>query len=284
MGVDTRRPPLPAPTDVSSADNGSAIADDLATDISRRTDRTSYSLPEDGSPITVTTDKVRSKKDALGHGRNKSQTSLLIEYFEGGKSGDKPHSRPSVRVRVTPSSARKSKSGNDQIQITQVGKDRKPSYTRRISLGTPGRENKPALPEGTEVSVSSESNLSGRPPVEIEVLQNVSELSRSELSAGRYIPAPSDISSMPPDSMLEGEASIQSPPRPRSRSLEREEAMSADHLKPLSRRRSRSLSRERITQKVMEKLASQQADPPLKQKKTRSRESSISKEQLRGRF
>ncbi|KAJ9662015.1 hypothetical protein H2201_006304 [Coniosporium apollinis] len=280
MGVDTRRPPLPAPTDVSSADNGSAIADDLATDISRRTDRTSYSIPEDGSPITLTTDKVRSKKEGLGHGRNKSQTSLLIEYFEGGKSGDKTHSRPSVRVRVTPSSGRKQKVGSDQIQITQVGKDRKPSYTRRISLGTPNREQKPALPEGTEVSVSSESNLSGRPPVEIEVLENVSELSRSELSAGRYIPAPSDISSMPPDSMLEGEATIQSPPRPRSRSLERDEVMSPDHLKAPSRRRSRSLSRERITQKVMEKLASQQVDPPVKQKKTRSRESSISKDRL----
>src|ERR1051326_7154172 len=108
MGVETRRPPLPAPTDISSADNASAVADDLATDVSRQTEKTSYSIPEDGSPVTINTRRVREGTEAA----RQSQTSLLIEYFEGGKNGDTPHSRPSVRVRVTPSS-RKNKTSND---------------------------------------------------------------------------------------------------------------------------------------------------------------------------
>ncbi|KAF2224005.1 hypothetical protein BDZ85DRAFT_260190 [Elsinoe ampelina] len=269
MGVDTRRPPLPAPTeDPSSMDNET----DLATDISRRTDRTSYSIPEDGSPITITTSKPITTKDSL-HRRNRSQTSLLIEYFEAGKNGDKSRSKPSVRVKVTPSAARRSKngSGSDSVQITGIGKDRKPSYTRRISLGSKTETSEKVIIDGTEVSRvsrSTDSNGSAHPPVEVEVL-NPSDLSNSRLSRDlRYVENTSDISSMPPDSLLEPvthTATTESDTvqagnplnRKRSRSLERitTDTKETTHLNPPSHARTRSLSRERITQKVMEKLA-----------------------------
>ncbi|KAF2842027.1 hypothetical protein M501DRAFT_927647 [Patellaria atrata CBS 101060] len=288
MGVDTRRPALPAPTEpsvLSSIDNGSALgpADDLATDVSRRTDKTSYSIPEDGSPITVSTRKITGDSSTeIRRGRNQSQTSLLIEYFEAGK-GDKPRSRPSVRVRVTPSSSKRAKNkGDEHIQITQTGSSRKPSYTRRISLGNKNGDSKPAALTGTDVSFSSDSNLSGRPPVEVEVLHNTSDLTQSDISGGgRYIPPTSDISSMPPDSMLDIEpvVKIQTPRRRRSRSLERaEETVTKDTLKTPTRRRSRSLSRERITQKVMAKLAEQPAESSRSSRHRRER--SISKELL----
>lgn len=270
MGVDTQRPPLPAPTETSFADDSSFRADDLATDVSRRTDHSHFSIPDDGSPVTVTT----KPKDKLSHGRQQSQTSLLIEYFEAGKTGDKVHSRPSVRVRVTPSTKhRRSKTGHDHVEITQTDKDRKPSYTRRISLPS-SKSTDHRLGDTSEASYSSESNVSGMPPVDVEVLDG-SDLSRSELSQGRYIPAGSDISSMPPDSMVDGPPVIVPPAlsRRRSRSLDRDDEVSEDNgkLKAPSRR-SRSLSKERImTQKIMEKLTKDQAESSkLKQRRDKS--------------
>jgi hypothetical protein len=247
MGVDTRRPPLPAPTETET-DNDTTLRDDLATDLSTRTDKTSYSIPEDGTPVTINT-----KRENSVHKKHPSQTSLLIEYFEAGKGEGKVHSRPSVRVRVTPSSRKsKSSAGNDHLQITQTSRNaRKPSYTRRISLGSKPRDE---LFQGTDLSYSGDSNVSSLPPVEIEVLQNASELSSN---GGRFMPMASDVSSMPPDSMLEGTPEILAPGRRRSRSLEREEvteSMVQDTLKAPTRQRSRSLSKERITQRVMEKL------------------------------
>ena len=261
MGVDTTKPPLPAPTDesiISSAEKHSFVPDDLATDVSRMTDKTSYSIPEDGSPITISTKKIGNEIQGLRKGRHQSQTSLLIEYFEGGKEGDKPKSRPSVRVKVTPSSARKASAGSDHIQITETGKNRKPSYTRRISLGAKNEKLQLGVPEGTEVSYSDESNLSGHPPVEVEFLQhNGSELSAPNVVRDeRRIPAASDISSMPPDSMLDGAAVPITVQRRRSRSVERTVDRSDDGtLKAPSRTRSRSLSRERIKKRVMQELA-----------------------------
>lgn len=247
MGVDTRKPPLPAPTETET-DNDTTLRDDLATDLSTRTDKTSYSIPEDGTPITINT----AKKEGIAHKKHPSQTSLLIEYFEGGKAEGKVHSRPSVRVRVTPSSRKNKSSTNDQVKITQTsGHSRKPSYTRRISLGSKPRDE---VVHTTDASYSEGSNVSSLPPVEIEVLQNASDLSSN---GGRFIPPTSDISSMPPDSMLEGTPAILPPSRRRSRSLEREqveETVTKDTLKAPTRQRSRSLSKERITQRVMEKL------------------------------
>ena len=93
MGVETHsKPPLPAPTESSTfqTSGGSGEEGDLATDVSRRTDKTSYSIPEDGSPVTIPTKKRREsrssdKEGELTRGSNRSQTSLLIEYFGGGE-------------------------------------------------------------------------------------------------------------------------------------------------------------------------------------------------------
>ena len=261
MGVDTRRPPLPAPTDTTSMDESSAVPTEVATNVTTRTDKSSYEIPEDGSPITISTQKITGSRDGhLGHhSRQKSQTSLLIEYFEGGKSGDKLKNRPSVRVKVTPS-ARK-KHGHDAVRVTSIGKDNRPSYTRRISLGS-SKAAETGAPEGTEISHSSESNVSaGRPPVEIEVLNNGSDLSKS--SRGMTYALDSNVSSMPPDSMLEGDSMVSSE---RSRGLERddESTITEGHLRAPQRTRSRSTSKERITQKVMEKLG----QAPAKQRKS----------------
>ena len=200
-------PPLPAPTDLSSADNDTTLRDDLATDVSARTDKTSYSIPEDGTPVTINT----VKRGGI-HKKYPSQTSLLIEYFEGSRSDGKVHSRPSVRVKVTPSSRKNKSSSNDHVQITQTSRNtQQPSYTRRISLANNQRDE---VSHPTDESYSEASNVSSMPPVEIEVLQNASDIS-SASGGGRYIPPTSDISSMPPDSMLDTNPVIRAPGRRR---------------------------------------------------------------------
>jgi len=279
MGVDTRKPPLPAPTE-SGTEIGSIVPTDLSTDVSRRTDRTSYSIPEDGSPVTLSTKKIRT---ANVNGPPGSQTSLLIEYFEASKPGDKDNRRPSVRVKVTPS-AKKLKNSGD-VKITEIGKDRKPSYTRRISLGNKA-EGRPI--EGSEVSTIS--NDSGLPPVEVEFLNNPSDLSSSTTSRGRYIQNTSDVSSMPADSMLDSAEVIKPPKRQTSRSLERDnhEETPMDTLNAPAGAKIRSLSRERITQKVMEKLAQDKTshEPNKRGKLQKARplsNSEISEEKLKSR-
>lgn len=282
MGFDNNRPPLPAPTEPStldSADDTNHRDTDIDTTLSARTDKTSYSIPEDGTPVTINTTKP------LGgiHKKYPSQTSLLIEYFEAGKTEGKVRSRPSVRVRVTPSSRKgKARVGNDHVQITQTSRHpRKPSYTRRISLGSKPRDE---VIDTRTVEYSDGSNVSSLPPVEIEVLPNHSDVSSN---GGRFIPMPSDVSSMPPDSML-GETPEILPPRRRSRSLEREaitESMASeaqDTLKAPKGQRSRSLSKDRITQRVMEKLQQQAAEGVTSKAKdtSRSRETSRIREEL----
>ncbi|KAK0846512.1 hypothetical protein LTR03_006788 [Friedmanniomyces endolithicus] len=255
MGVDSRRPPLPAPTESMGETSGAET--EVATNVTTRTDKTSYEVPEDGSPITISTQKVTAGPESgrPGHHRQKSQTSLLIEYFETTKPGDKAKSRPSVRVKVTPSARKKSGGGgHDAIQVTSIGKDCKTSYTRRISLGSSRNAEVGLAPAGgTEISHSSESNLSSRPPVEIEVMHG-SDLSNARSARGlMYTHNGSNVSSMPPDSMLEGSGITESD---LSRDTGRSEDVTvtdADHLKaPV--RRNRSTSRDRITQKVIEKL------------------------------
>lgn len=305
MGVESRRPPLPAPTEsfTLQTPGGSGEEADEATDISRRTDKTSYSIPEDGSPIIVPTKKRRDreKESALTRSSNKSQTSLLIEYFEGGK-GPNVHSRPSVRVKVTPSAARKINKDtktNDHVQVT-ASKGRKPSYTRRISLGPSSTGERQISGSGDDKSISSytsaaeDSSVAHRyPPVEIEVMHrdDGSDLSRTSLGKEelareeRYIQVnPSEISSMPPDSMLDEKVANATPRRNRSRSISRDAVMTAtDTLKTPSRRRSRSLSKERLAHKATEKIIAARARDASggkhkRSSKTRSR--SVSTEQL----
>ncbi|EME46539.1 hypothetical protein DOTSEDRAFT_70519 [Dothistroma septosporum NZE10] len=264
MGVATRQPPpLPAPTETDEGCS-SGVETEVATNV---TSKTSFSIPEDGSPITLSTHKAHASK---GHSRAKSQTSLLIEYFEASKTGDKSRSRPSVRVRVTPSAKKGSTSGSghDAIQITGIGADRKPSYTRRISLGNSSKNVETGFgpTEATEVSHSSESNVSGRSPLEIEVLHG-SDVSQKKHSRGlMYAPPESNVSSMPPESILETNRPIEVD-RSRMTHYDDADATPTEYLKAPQRTgsRSRSASRERLTQKVMEKLgASPTATKPRK--------------------
>ncbi|KAH7383794.1 hypothetical protein BKA66DRAFT_85320 [Pyrenochaeta sp. MPI-SDFR-AT-0127] len=260
MGLDTKRPPLPAPTEPSTLDSAddSNLRDDVYTNVSTRTDKTSFSIPEDGTPVTINTTKPQGGI----HKKYPSQTSLLIEYFEAGKVDGKVQSRPSVRVRVTPSSRKaQNKTANDHVQITQTNRNtRKPAYIRRISLGSKPRDE---VIDTRTTDFSDGSNVSSLPPVEIEVLQTNSDISSN---GGRFIAMTSDVSSMPPDSMLGRTPEILSPGRRRSRSLERDavtESMAMEEqatLKAPRHQRSRSLSKDRITQRVMEKLQQQAGD------------------------
>ncbi|KAJ3478463.1 hypothetical protein NLG97_g8574 [Lecanicillium saksenae] len=205
MGADSRKiPPLPAPTETDTA-TPTELATDLATDVSKPGDeKSSYSLPEDGTPVTIRT---------RGHKANKSQTSLLIEYFEGGKvSSGSTERKPSVRVRLTPSK----KGKGDHFQVTETKGSRKVSLTRRIPLehATSGDLQ---LPEGDDAhsmtsyaSATEESNVS-RNPIDIEIERShrrrrpASPLIPSEDRMVSYQPGNmSEISAIPTDSFLDG--------------------------------------------------------------------------------
>ncbi|KAI9851243.1 MAG: hypothetical protein M1838_004162 [Thelocarpon superellum] len=294
MGVDA---PLPPPTDSSTLESATTAPTvtehkELASDISQRTDRTSYSIPDDGSPITISTRRKRPGRErdgdsTLTRASHQSQTSLLIEYFEGARSGSQVNARPSVRVKVTPSAARKIKDNHDHIQISETGRNRQPSYTKRISL-SPRVHTDPAHGEsGDDRSLSSyasateESILpSRRPPVEIEVMHKDPPSPRDR----RYVPPnPSEISSMPPDSVLETSTRTRTPTRERTPSPSQPRGETS--LKTPSRRRSRSLSRERIAQKVIEKLGNKPVEKIVesssRQKRpSKSRSRSVSKEHI----
>ncbi|KAJ5564725.1 hypothetical protein N7513_000967 [Penicillium frequentans] len=287
MGVNTRRPVLPAPTESLVDTTGSSVTGtDLATDISRRTDKTSYSIPDDGSPVTLSTRRHRDRDDKLSHSHRDSQTSLLIEYFEGGKGSSGIVSRPSVRVRVTPSGSRKFKD-KDHIQITESGSSRKPSYTRRISLTSPSSKTRQLTESSLDEISGSESNSAEEGqrqrdlPVEIEFMNRDQGSEMSAISRdARYMPT-SDVSSMPADSMLEG-ASSAGPRRKRSQSLERRaKRESKDLLKTPSRQRSRSLSHERIVNRVAEKLNESSHDvSSSKKSKSKGRSRNTGKDYL----
>ncbi|KAJ5082791.1 hypothetical protein N7532_011834 [Penicillium argentinense] len=290
MGVDTRRPVLPAPTESLVDTTGdSATGTDLATDLSRRTDKTSYSIPDDGSPITVSTRRHRERDDKSSRSQRDSQTSLLIEYFEGGKGPGGVVSRPSVRVRVTPSGSRRRHKDKDRIQITESSSSRKPSYTRRISLTSPSSKQKQPSEEGVDdqsVSSSNSAEEEGQssehhPPVEIEFLNRDQGSELSAISRDpRLIMAPSsDISSMPADSMLD--TSSAGPRRKRSQSLERGASREGkDLLKTPSRQRSRSLSKERIAHRVAEKLSGSPQEVSSGKHKSRSKTKSAGRDYL----
>ena len=294
MGIETARAPRPpAATDTSTDLEGpisprgqrrseetptsGGSGEEVGTELSRRTDQTHWSIPEDGSPVDIPIRKRRDKTGgALVRGSNKSQTSLLIEYFEGGKESPNARSRPSVRVKVTPSAARKIKDTNEHIRVSESRASRKPSYTQRISLDqhsprerriTEGADDESL--SGSYTSAAEHSSLTHRnPPIDIEVLPgDGSDL--SGVSDKRMQVLASDVSSMPPDSMLEENQEKGTPKRTRSRSISTE-ALAADTLKTPSRRRSRSLSKERLAHKAMEKLAEEKLA-------SRSREASSGK-------
>lgn len=268
MGVDSRRPILPAPTD--SIVGTSAAATDLETDVSQRTDNTSYDIPENGDSITIPT--VSGQKHNRGDKDDPqspiSQTSLLIEYFENGRDSGSLTSRPSIRVRVTPSGSRKSRNSHrdnqhkNTVRVSDSGGVQRPAFARHISLASPTTEQR-QLPgsSGDDQSAGSPAHDSHIPsrhlPVEIELMGRDGN---SEIIDSKYAVQSSDISSIPPDSMLDEPSS--GPRRKRSRSPARDEKPheSDNLLKTPSRRRSRSLSKERFAQRVAEKISTERRD------------------------
>ncbi|KAI0836727.1 hypothetical protein F5Y06DRAFT_101743 [Hypoxylon sp. FL0890] len=213
MGVDSRSaPPLPAPTETDSVI--STPTEIAPSDVSKPADddRSHYSLPDDGTPVTIKT---------RGHRPNRSQTSLLIEYFEGGKNGGSGGSasserKPSVRVRLTPS---KTRGKNDHIQITETKSTRKvssrkatasPNLTRsELDMTDP----EDARSMHSYASATEESNVS-RNPIEVEIdpgsrhrRRKVSSplIPAADSKVSTYQPPNmSDISAIPSDSFLDG--------------------------------------------------------------------------------
>lgn len=262
-----------------------------ATDLSRRTDRSGISIPDDGRAITIDTNRRRKKKEndtqsTLSHATN---TSLLIEYFEHGKPPGSSGHRPSVRVKVTPSAAKRHNIKQDVqggLQISEVGSrqdesraSRRPSHTHRISLApykhnvesedrmTLGEAQRPRVrsrsQSGDHSTLSSftsgpDSSL-GQGPVNVTVIREAGSPGSmasslramdEELMYGgaRRRRARTKPRTTADDYYGEGDYNV---PKGRSRSASRGSEISMEEAAILkarrqSRRRSRSLSRDRL--------------------------------------
>lgn len=285
MGVEgVRKLPLPAPTESSAVQTSAGSITEAATDLSTRTDKTSVTLPEDGTSVAIATRKRREKRSrdhdsTVTRASNQSHTSFLIEFFEGGKGPTR--SRPSFRVKVTPPVARKVKDSSDHLQIT-AGSSRKPSYTKRISL-PPAETSDARSSISSYTSAADDSSLGGRDqPLEIEIMHQDqgSDLSARSPSRHRYMNLGSEVSSMPPDSMLDGTQGSVTPVRERSRSFSKDAFATSNMLKTPSRR-DRSLSKERLAQQVAEKLEgkSKESSSGRRRHGSKQRSRSVSSEQ-----
>ncbi len=219
MGVEARKraPPLPAPTETNSTIL-TGLPSEVGTDLSKPGDDiSSYSLPDDGTPVTIRT----------GHGASKSQTSLLIEYFEGGKpgsgSGGGDHRKPSVRVRVTPSGKHRSKSGSDRdrIKITQTKSSKSSAGRRSAGASDPTRSELEGLSvlsgdmeDASSYASATEESTVSRNPIDIEIDRSGNARRRrpasplipaADSNKGSYHnPTMSEISAIPADSFLDG--------------------------------------------------------------------------------
>ncbi|OTB00864.1 hypothetical protein M426DRAFT_26210 [Hypoxylon sp. CI-4A] len=280
MGVDsTTAPPLPAPTETESITTPTEVA---ASDVSRSAEdqQSHYSLPDDGTPVTIKT---------RGHKPNRSQTSLLIEYFEGSKSSvggsSTTERKPSVRVRLTPS---KTRGRNDHIQITETRSTRRSSVSRRraVSPSYTRSELDMTDPEDARsmhsyASATEESNVS-RNPIEVEIDPSRSHHRRRKVSSpliptadskASYLPPNmSDISAIPTDSFLDGGSGDASfaPNEKRARSPSRAEPLPAPASSVKSNRKVRNSSHDRsVMQKAVEK-----ASKPERRHKSKHRTSS----------
>ncbi|KAI0521883.1 hypothetical protein F5B22DRAFT_661272 [Xylaria bambusicola] len=295
MGVDYRRaPPLPAPTESESMISPTEPAQ---SELSQVTDKEShYSLPDDGTPVTIKT---------RGHRANKSQTSLLIEYFEGGKSstsGSRATDRkPSVRVRLTPS---KTRGNNDHIQITETRSSRVTSLSKK-ALATANLNSELDLSELEDdhsmhsyASATEESTIS-RQPIEVDIDPGSGHTRRRRKVSSPLIPAAdsksstynagnmSDISAIPTDSFLDGSGPSNSREDPyaynstplaaagdkANRKQRSEHHGSTTHKSSKPERRHKSKSR---ASNVIEKEVDHRSSPRRKSKGTTHKESVVS--------
>ncbi|XXH04264.1 hypothetical protein Hte_010678 [Hypoxylon texense] len=277
MGLESRKaPPLPAPTETES--HVSTPTEVAPSDVSKPADdeRSHYSLPDDGTPVTIKT---------RGHRPNRSQTSLLIEYFEGGKSGSSgggsssTERKPSVRVRLTPS---KTRGKNDHIQITETKSTRRSSRKATASPGLARSELDMTDPDDARsmhsyASATEESNVS-RNPIEVEIDSRSNHRRRkvssplipaADSKVSYQPPNMSDISAIPSDSFLDGSGggvTSLALNEKRTRSPVRGESGTGEKIN----RKVRSSSHDRsVMQKAVEK-----ASKPERRHKSKSRTSS----------
>jgi hypothetical protein len=292
----------------------SVVGSDVGTDLSKRTDRTSFSIPDDGRAVTIQTDRRRKRREntetqsVLSHGTN---TSLLIEYFETGKPGGGSSSgrQPSVRVKVTPSAAKRHRVNQSMdgstLEISEVGSgnrkdDRRPTHTHRIQLAphtgedrlTLGQNGRARSYSGDQSTLSSfvsgeDDSNQGRPHTNVTFI-------REGGSQSSFVSSPKEThgpdyerrrrrrttsrngtgDSHPEDKASKGR---------RSRSVSRESEIFAEaglKAAKLTRRRSRSLSREPISMSQREKEKIEQAvkdqllgvdNPKTKKERSKSR-------------
>ena len=250
-----------------------------STEFSRRTERTSVSVPDDGRAITIHTNR-RKRGEENGNTLAGSQTSLLIEYFESGKRQDGvPSSRPSVRVKLTPSKNR-SHVKSASREPTDVGaretspraRERRPSFNNRQSLPlkqedrltlgedrVEGKYNRRSFSGDLSSNLSLEDDDDSRAPVDVTIYRGDSP--QIHKPSGRY----NETADITIRTSKKGRSSSKayrdsqgdtlSPKvakKARSRSTSREYD---DNMKPkLGRRRSRSMSQERISSKLKEKM------------------------------
>lgn len=252
------------------ASNLSTISGVTGTDLSRRTEKTSYSIPEDGRAITIPAPTGKKAGAAGARIAQTSRTSLMIEFFEG--AGD-PESgrRPSLRVKVAPSNRSKGGSGGGGIQLIDSTK----ANSRRTERGAPIRSSlSPRIPEENRLMLGDEfgnrrrksstgedgSIASYRSNDEIEPLKysnygRVSSPLANDIS--REIELGSDVARARTRANRSASRSKNDPlfgspggrsPGGRSRSVSRESYL--DDGRKLAKRRSRSLSRDRLGDKL----------------------------------
>lgn len=282
MGGDPKKKkaaiPLPAPTETTES-TVSTATEVTATDLSRATDdKSSYSLPEDGTPVTIKT---------RGHSSNRSQTSLLIEYYEGSKisSSDVGNRKPSVRVRVKQSGSAK----NEHIMISKPksSSSRKVSQSRRSTSGQKASSSAArdidavgsALSNidveddksmDSYASATEESNVS-RNPIVVEIDRGGSsgnyQRQRSRRPTSPLIPAAassrgsasyihgtqseiSGISAIPADSFLDGSKTPARTDSPSRAFAAAASAAAAAGAAALERNRTSSVSRSEVRERV----------------------------------
>ncbi|CAI6100563.1 unnamed protein product [Clonostachys chloroleuca] len=278
MGIDARKVPLPLPAPTET--DTTTPTELTSTELSKPGDeKSSYSIPDDGTPVTIRT---------RGHKASKSQTSLLIEYFEGGRSSvggsTSTERKPSVRVRLTPSR----KGRGDHIQLTESTKgSRKASVTRRIPLDNIHSPREIELTDGddstsmTSYASATEESTVSRNPIDIEIDRGersyrrrrpASPLIPSEAATYQAANA-SEISAIPADSFLDGSGSGPGTDVKRGVSPSRGEAVASEsHTNADSTHKSRSGGRERV------KLSDKSKERPERKRRTKSRTSNVSSE------
>ncbi|KAL2157727.1 hypothetical protein VTH06DRAFT_5210 [Thermothelomyces fergusii] len=298
MAVESKRrpaPPLPAPTDSNSTVVSGAPSDlapsDTGTDASKPGDeKSTYSLPDDGTPVTIRT----------AHRQSRSQTSLLIEYFEGGRgstaSGASEHRKPSVRVRVRPSSKHRSKSGaeRDRIKITHT-RARKSSPNRR-SGPTRSEADGPEMEDASPYASATEESTVSRNPIDIEIDPGSSVRHRRPASpliptagsqASYNAPTSSEISAIPADSFLDGSGPSTSHGMSEAKSTRsRSPSRAGDYLAgaasglgaAAASDRLRSKSREPRERDTVVSSRSRDKDREHRHRSSKSRTSSVSKD------